>query len=290
MRTTAEMKLFDGLIRIFSGSGFRFRSKKKDLEPYYQNDSITIYHGDCLTILPQLGIKFDACITDPPYGITFCGWDSVIPFDKMWKQIYRSTKKTAVICLFGSEPYSSKLRCSNMKDFKYDWIWEKSKASNFLKAKTTPLKTHEIISVFYHASPITYNPQMQQSYPYPPFKSKKQGSNAEHLRGEIPNPRYRRGSPEGLRYPRSVIYFKTSDNEKDTKLHPTQKPIALMEFLIRTYTNEGEIILDFAAGSGTTGIAAMNLNRKCVLIEKEEKYYNFSLKRILSENSKKRLF
>lgn len=148
------------------------------MEPYYQNNLITLYKGDCLEITPQLDIVFDACITDPPYGTTFCKWDSIIPFDKMWEMIYNKVKKNAITCLFGSEPYSSQLRCSNLKNFKYDWIWEKSKASNFLKAKTTPLKAHEIISVFYNASPITYNPQMEQSNPYPPFKSKKQGSNA----------------------------------------------------------------------------------------------------------------
>lgn len=258
--------------------------------PFFKNKTITLYKGDCLEILPQLDIKFDACITDPPYGTTFCKWDSTIPFDKMWEIIYNSIKKTAVTCLFGSEPYSSQLRCSNLKNFKYDWIWEKSKASNFLKAKTTPLKAHEIISVFYNAFPITYNPQMEQKNPYPPFKSKKQGSNAEHLKGEIPNPRYRHGSPDGLRYPRSVIYFKTSDNEKDTKLHPTQKPIALMEYFIKTYTNENDIVLDFCAGSGTTGVACMNLNRRCVLIEKEEKYCEIIKERLINLTTQENIF
>ena len=246
------------------------------MEPVYQNQWVTLYQGDCLEIMPRLDMTFDACITDPPYGTTACKWDSVIPFDPMWLELKRLVKPNGAICLFGSEPFSSKLRCSNLPMFKYDWVWEKSKASNFLNARKIPLKAHEIISVFsaeYHV----YNPVMGEGKPYH-GKPGRQGSISDYV-GTVKNPLYRNDNA-GTRFPRSVLYFNTAETEAEGCSHPTQKPVALLEYLIRTYTNEGETVLDFTAGSGTTGVACMNLKRKCVLIEREQKYIDITIQRL----------
>lgn len=248
------------------------------MDPYYQNNDVILYKGDCLQVMPELDIKFDACITDPPYGTTACKWDSVIPFEPMWEQLKRLVKSNGAICLFGSEPFSSKLRCSNMDMFKYDWVWAKSKASNFLNARKIPLKVHEIISVFYREY-ANYNPIMEEGQPFSgKFRAGKKGSSSDYV-GTVKNPLYRNDN-NGTRFPRSIQYFATAECEKEGSNHPTAKPVNLLEYLIRTYTNEGETVLDFTAGSGTTGVAAMNTNRKCVLIEREGKYCDIIIQRL----------
>ena len=250
------------------------------MKPYYQNESVTLYHGDCLEVMPDLTMTFDACITDPPYGTTACKWDSVIPFEPMWENLKRLVKSNGAICLFGSEPFSSMLRMSNLSGFRYDWVWEKSKASNFLLCRKMPLKAHEIISVFGFSS-IVYYPQKKEGMPYSGEKRAGIHGSLTDVYQYVKNPCFRNGSSDGTRFPRSVQYFKTAESES-TVDHPTQKPVALIEYLIKTYTNEGESVLDFASGSGTTGVACMNLQRKCVLIEMEERYCEITANRLQS--------
>jgi len=251
-----------------------------------------IINGECLAEMDKLiaeGITVDAIITDPPYGITACKWDSVIPFDAMWERLNKLIKPNGAIVLFGSEPFSSALRMSNIKNYKYDWIWEKSKASNFLQAGYMPLKCHENISIFVNKNTPTYNPQFTIGKPYDSKnRAGKNGSNSDVV-NNVPNPRFRNGSIDGQRKPRTIQYFKTAESEGKTS-HPTQKPVALMEYLIKTYTNEGETVLDFTMGSGSTGVACVNTNRDFIGIELDEGYFTIAEKRIKEAHSQGGLF
>jgi len=228
--------------------------------------------GDCLEIMKTIeDNSIDAIITDPPYGTTACSWDSVIDFNLMWEQLNRIIKPNGAIVLFGSEPFSSALRMSNIKNYKYDWVWEKTKASNYLNAKKQPLRANENISIFYKKQPI-YNPQMTQGKPYNKGKAKRETSvYGKQVSVEVK-------SENGLRYPRNVIKFRTAESEG--KLHPTQKPVELMEYLIKTYTNEGETVLDFTMGSGSTMVACKNTNRNGIGIEMDDQYFKISQQRI----------
>jgi DNA modification methylase len=237
-----------------------------------------IWHGDCLDLMRNIPDgSIDMILADLPYGTTACKWDEIIPFNELWKQYERIIKPNRAIVLTASQPFTSALVMSNLKMFKYEWIWEKSKASNFLLAKKQPLKAHENILVFANGTP-NYYPQKTQGKPYYRGGIKEKHDNPE-VSNNIPN--YHSHiikSEDGLRLPRSVQYFRTA--EFDGKFHPTQKPIALFEYLIKTYTNEGELVLDNAAGSGTTAIACLKTKRQFIVIEKEEKYYTAILKRI----------
>lgn len=234
---------------------------------------ISLMLGDCLERMKEIPTgSVDMVLTDPPYGTTACKWDSVIPFESMWEQLKRIIKPNGAIVLFGAEPFSSLLRCSNIKDFKYDWVWEKSKATGFLNSKKQPLRAHEIISVFY-SKPPTYTQQMTEGVAYNKGVRKEQTQNdvyGSFDRVEVKS--------DGLRFPRSVQYFKTAESEGG--FHKTQKPIALMEYLIKTYTNEGQVVLDFAMGSGTTGVAALNTGRKFIGIEMDKCYFDVATERI----------
>lgn len=236
--------------------------------------------GDCLERMKEIPDgSVDMVLTDPPYGTTACKWDSVIPFVPMWEQLKRVTRKNGAIVMTASQPFTSILVMSNVKMFKYCWVWEKSKASNFLQAGYMPLKAHEDVVVFCRDSKPTYNPQMTDGKPYSGEKrAGKKGSNSEVV-NNVPNPKFRKGSLDGKRKPRTVQYFKTSEAEGKT-LHPTQKPVALMEYLIKTYTNEDETVLDFTMGSGTTGVACKNLNRNFIGIEMDEGYFKIAEERI----------
>ena len=230
--------------------------------------------GDCLDELPKIFDKnIDLVLTDPPYGTTQCKWDSVISFEPMWNQLKRVIKDNGCIALFGSEPFSSYLRMSNIKNFKYDWIWQKQQGTNPMASGYMPLKDYEIISIFYFKKP-TYNPQMTFGKPYSGFKSdnKKIGK----VYGNIKS--IHRDNPKGTRFPKTILYFKT-----DRGLHPTQKPVDLLEYLIKTYTNENDTVLDFTMGSGSTGVAAKNLNRKFIGIELDKTYFDMASKRINNE-------
>ena len=235
-----------------------------------------LYQGDCLDVMDELislGVKFDAIITDPPYGTTACKWDNVIPFDEMWERIDKLIKPNGAICLFGSEPFSSALRMSNIKNYKYDLIWIKNNAGNFQLAKKQFLKYHENISIFYKKQP-TYNPQGLIKLENPITQSNKgKAGKLGHLSSEKKRATYKQ---EYTNYPKSILKF----NRPSKPLHPTQKPVDLLEYLIKTYTNEGELILDFTMASGSTGVAALNTNRRFVGIELDEKYFNIALERL----------
>ena len=231
----------------------------------------SFYNDDCLKVLPTLKDKsINLVLTDLPYGTTQCKWDIIISLENIWKELKRIIKDNTCIALFGSEPFSSHLRLSNLDWFKYDWIWQKQQGTNPLSVNYMPLKDYEIISVFYKNKP-TYNPQMTFGKPYKSYKSttKKIGevygsANSQH-----------RDNPEGSRFPKMVLYFKT-----ERGLHPTQKPVALLEYLIKTYTNENDTVLDFTMGSGSTGVACKNLNREFIGIELDKKYFDIAKDRI----------
>jgi len=213
------------------------------------------------------GVKVDAIITDPPYGTTACKWDSIIPFDEMWKRLKLLRKDRTPVVLFGSEPFSSALRMSNIKEYKYDWIWEKQQGANFMLVKYHPYKVHELVSVFFNH---IYNPVMVKGKPYISGKG---------TSGDVTNNVVKKQTKNiGTRYPRSIQRFST-DKAKGSK-HPTQKPVALMEYLIKTYTNECDTVLDFTMGSGTTGVACKNLNREFIGIELDDEYFNIAQERI----------
>ena len=325
-----------------------------------KNENIRLIQGDCLKIMAELikqGIKVDAIITDPPYGTTTCKWDNVIPFDEMWEQLNRIIKPNGAIVLFGSEPFSSALRMSNIKNYKYDWIWDKVSVVGFANAKKMPLYNIEKISVFYKKLP-TYNPQdlikieakeklngkthkvktekgesainggrfkdsytqEYTNYPkqiltfarekgfHPTQKPLKVHELIHIFNSKIYYPQKTKGKMRSKMtggmgtnsvdtiqnstsfqeeyknddyYPKTIQEFSTA-GMRAGRLHPTQKPVALMEYLIKTYTNENETVLDFTMGSGTTGVACKNLNRKFIGVELDENYFNIAKDRIES--------
>ena len=236
---------------------------------------IKLIKGDCLEVMKTIESgSIDAIITDPPYGTTCCKWDSVIDFDLMWEQLNRIIKPNGAIVLFSAQPFTSALIMSNPKMFKYTWVWEKSKATGFLNSKIRPLVAHEDIVVFAKNKP-PYNPQMTIGSAYNKGVLKKQTENDVYADFD----RQVEVKSEGLRCPRSVQYFKTAESEGKT-FHKTQKPLALCEYIINTYTNENETVLDFTMGSGTTGVACKNTNRNFIGIEMDENYFNIASDRI----------
>ena len=242
------------------------------------NEMIKIYNGDCLEVMSRFKDKsIDAIITDPPYGTTACKWDKVICFDCMWEQLKRVVKDKGAIVLFGSEPFSSALRMSNIKNYKYDWIYHKSLATGFLHAKKQPLRNHELISIFYNKQG-TYNPQKTAGKPYKAKRGKTKGQSITNDPARIAG--YQTIN-KGDRYPLTV----TQKWNVETGFHPTQKPVALMEYLIKTYTNEGETVLDFTMGSGTTLVACKRTNRNGIGIEQDKKYCETAIERLKNETS-----
>jgi site-specific DNA-methyltransferase (adenine-specific) len=239
---------------------------------------IKLYKGDCLEVMKQIGTdSIDAIITDPPYGTTACKWDSVIDFDLMWEQLNRIIKPNGAIVLFGSEPFSSALRMSNIKNYKYDWIWEKTKGSNFAILKYQPWKMNENILIFNCKG--YYYPQkykVDDVFIDKRINVNNHISNKDGVYGEIKRTRKK---DDGTRYPSNIIKV---SNPNNNSVHPTQKPTELMEYLIKTYTNENELVLDFTMGSGSTGVAAKNLNRNFIGIEMDENYFNIAQERINS--------
>ena len=228
---------------------------------------IKLMQGDCLEMMKQIPDgSVDMVLTDPPYGTTACKWDSVIPFEPMWEQLKRVTKKNGAIVMTASQPFTSALVMSNVKMFSCSWIWEKEQGVNFMLAKRQPLKVHEDVIVFSKKQP-SYNPQMTKGKPY----ISGNGDSGE-VSGRV---KKIQTTNNGTRYPRTIQKF-----NRETGKHPTQKPVALMEYLIKTYTNEGETVLDFTMGSGTTGVAAKNLNRNFIGIELDEVYFNIAKERI----------
>jgi len=232
----------------------------------------TFVNADCFDVFPFIEDKsIDAIICDLPYGTTACKWDSVLPFDKLWKEYERIIKPNGAIVLTGQEPFSSYLRISNIKNYKYDWYWKKTKYSNFLCLGKQPAKNCENVCVFYKKQP-TYNPQMTPGKPYKDSGRKKSLNNQQKIGVKSYTPI----ENNGTRFPNSIIDFPNGNNKNS---HPTQKPVALMEYLIKTYTNEGDTVLDNTMGSGTTNLACIKLNRKSIGIEKEKQYYDIAVQR-----------
>lgn len=240
-----------------------------------------LFNGNCLE--ESLNIKdnsIDLILTDLPYGVLNkrTEWDVIIPFDDMWKMVNRILKPNGVFITTSKQPFTSQLIMSNIKDFRYTLVWEKSKSTGYLNSKKMPLVAHEDIVVFYKKLP-TYNPQMVKGVPYDKgsavrdTESYGKQTKSIHVKNE-----------DGTRFPRSVQYFVTAESEGG--FHPTQKPIKLFEWLVKTYTNEGDIVCDITMGSGTTGVAAINTNRNFIGIERDEKYFQISKERIeLAQNT-----
>jgi len=242
-----------------------------------------LINWECLEEMDKLieqGIKVDAIITDPPYGTTKCKRDSVIPFDAMRERLNKLIKPNWAIVLFWSEPFSSALRMSNIKNYKYDWIWNKRKAGNFALGNRQPLKTHEIISVF-SLNTHNYYPQKKLlEKPQTRHLGKKSINREDGFTGGIGKEiKYGKDYEPNKKLPISIQEFK-KDNYKNNRFHPTQKPVALIEYLIKTYTNEWETVLDFTAGSWSTIIWCINTNRKWIWIELDKWYYDIAKDRI----------
>jgi len=243
---------------------------------------INLIKGDCLEVMKNIPSgSVDAIVTDPPYGTIACKWDSVIDFELMWEQLNRIIKPNGAIVLFGSEPFSSALRMSNIKNYKYDWKWIKNVPSNFLNAKKQPLRSYEDVVIFYKKQ-CTYNPILTDK----PKNNIRINNincvqNNKGVVGNLPSIIKRNGTrniPLDKNYPLNVLNINTLSKNK--RIHPTQKPVALMEYLIKTYTNEAETVLDFTMGSGTTMLACKNLNRNGIGIEQNQKYFNTAEQRI----------
>jgi len=234
-----------------------------------------LINDDCLKVLPTLADKsVDLILTDPPYGTTDCLWDSIIPFELMWKELKRVIKDNSCIALFGSEPFSSHLRLSNIRWYKYDWIWNKKNVGNPLIAKYQPLRQHELISVFYN--------KRSKYFPIKTDLDKTRTATQYNKSKLFEKGNSQKGFTKIVRgkFPKTIIEFSNADRKK---LHPTQKPVALLEYLIKTYTNENDTVLDFTMGSGSTGVAAKNLNREFIGVELDEKYFNIASERINNE-------
>jgi site-specific DNA-methyltransferase (adenine-specific) len=247
-----------------------------------------LWMGDCLTLMKTIpDASIDMVLCDLPYGTTNCKWDISIPLIDLWKEYYRICKPTAAILLFAQTPFDKVLGASNISDLRYEWIWEKTQATGFLNAKKMPMKAHENILVFYRQLP-TYNAQKTTGHsPINKYTKKPEVQNKTTLYGKVK--KIVSGGGETDRYPRSVLKF-SSDKQKNKlngTIHPTQKPLRLCEYLIKTYTNENDIVLDNCAGSFTTAVACDNINRNWICIEKEEKYCNIGLHRI--NNNRKKL-
>ncbi len=221
--------------------------------------------GDCLERMKEIPDgSVDMILTDPPYGTTACKWDSIIPLEPMWEQLKRIIKPNGAICLFSAEPFSSYLRMSNIKSYKYDWVWEKSKPTGHLNAKRQPLRKYELVSVFYKKQ-CNYFPQGIK----PANKMVSRTNRGNY--GECSKTTLQKATG----YPRNILKFNSIDGA-----HQTQKPVPLLEYLISTYTNKNETVLDFTMGSGSTGVACKNLNRKFIGIELDENYFNIAKERI----------
>lgn len=233
---------------------------------------IDLQQGDCLELMKDIPDgSIDMILCDLPYGTTANKWDIIIPFDKLWQQYKRIIKNNGAIALFGQEPFSSRLRFSNEKMYRYDFVWEKSRATGFYNANKMPLRCKENITIFYKHLP-TYNPQKTKGSPYYHKATKnRSGSNYSS------NSKSTDTQSNGDRYPRDVIKF---NNVIKNLSHPTQKPVALLEYLIKTYTNENETVLDNCMGSGSTGVAAVNLNRSFIGMELDCDYLKIAEKRI----------
>ena len=250
-----------------------------------------LFKGDCLELMQDIpDNSIDMILCDLPYGTTACKWDNIIPFEPLWEQYNRIIKDNGAIVLFGNEPFSSKLRMSNIKNLKHEWYWNKINAGNFVQAKNHPLKIIENIIVFAYGK-VNYYPKMiENSEEYTRLlksknKNKKESSMTQTVEDKYFNMasgRFKSNTDEKFAYPKNIITISKFSNECNSKhrLHPTQKPVKLLEYLIETYTNENELVLDNCMGSGSTGVACLNTNRKFIGIELDDKYFDIATERI----------
>lgn len=234
----------------------------------------TLFHGDCLELLDDLpSDSVDLICADLPYGTTNCKWDTCIPLDALWEKLKRIAKDDTAIVLFAQTPFDKVLGVSNLPMLKYEWIWEKTNATGFFNAKKMPMKAHENVLVFYKKLP-TYNPQKTTGH-----VRRTAGRNA--VKSEVYGKAVKKTHYDSTdRFPRSVQVFPHDKQRKP--LHPTQKPEALLEYIVKTYSNKGDVVLDFCMGSGTAGVAAVKLGRQFIGIEKEQKYFDIAMQRITS--------
>lgn len=233
---------------------------------------VIVHNADCFDVFPSIADgSVDLVLSDIPYGTTQCKWDSVLDLQMMWEHIYRIAKPSAAIILFSAQPFTSVLVASNLRDWRTEWVWEKGNATGFLNAKKQPLRAHENIEVFYRRQP-TYNPQMTEGHERK--TSKRKSVNSECYGKALNLTEY----DSTKRYPRDVQFF-SSDKQKGN-FHPTQKPVSLMRYLVETYSNAGETVLDFTMGSGTTGVACMDTNRNFIGIEKDKEIYRVACTRM----------
>lgn len=241
----------------------------------YKDENVWLLQGDFLERLPDIDLgKVALVLTDPPFGTTKCKWDSIIDLPSMWSALH-GLKETTPIVLCSAQPFTSVLVCSNLKDFKYDWVWEKPSAKGHLNAKKQPMRAHESLLVFYKKQ-CQYNPIMVDS------GVRKVSYKHKNLNSDVYNANTKDTYYDStLRYPRSVQLIK-QDTQKSS-LHPTQKPVELMEYMVKTYTKVGDTVLDFTMGSGTTGVACKNLKRKFIGIELDEEYFKIAKQRILGD-------
>mgnify|MGYP001298692853 CR=1 FL=1 len=261
-----EEHMKDNQIKSFVSS----YNKEYGLDVSQQTNLI---NGDMIEELNKVPDKsVNLILTDLPYGTTACSWDQIIPFEILWSHYKRIITDDGVIALFGSEPFSSTLRVSNLDWYKYDWVWEKPNGTNFFLAKKQPLKVHETISIFSPTSGL-YQPQLSEGKPY---KWASQRSGGEAYGQDKDRVADTEINNSGTRYPRTVLRFK-----QERGFHPTQKPVELLEYLIKTYSKEGDLVLDSTMGSGSTGVAALKTNRRFIGIELDEEYFNIAEKRIL---------
>ena len=236
---------------------------------------IDLRQGDCLELMKDIPDKsINMILCDLPYGTTSCKWDVIIPFDKLWEQYNRIIKDNGAIVLFGSEPFSSKLRMSNLKNYKYDWKWLKSRKTGFQMVRKRPLKCYEDILVFYKKQPIYHNTELIKLEK--PINSYRKNGKGGTLLNTIKCQKGR--IQEYTNYNKDTLCFNNEHNIN--AFHPTQKPVALLEYLIKTYTNEGDTVLDNCMGSGSTGVASINTNRNFIGIELDENYFNIAKERI----------
>jgi hypothetical protein len=240
------------------------------------SDWATLFLGKCEHVIPTLAdASVDAVVCDPPYGTTRNLWDAVIPFDVMWSEIRRVVKPDAPIVMTASQPFSSALVMSNPRAFKHEWVWEKNKASGHLNAKRAPMKAHEVVLVFCHGS-LHFIPQMTVGHRPANRANRRVGTSNYGKQADLTE-----YGGATVRYPRSVQAFDVVNNDDPEKIHPTQKPVDLIEYVLRSYTEAGQVVLDFAMGSGTTGVACANLGRKFIGIEDDPTIFAGASRRIL---------
>ncbi len=254
-------------------------------------DRYKLLKGDCLKRMKEIqDHSVDMVMVDPPYGTTACKWDSVIPLEPMWRQLQRVIKPNGAIIIMASQPFTTTLISSNLKMFKYEWIWEKTMPSGMATSSFMPMKYHENIIIFIQNSKPTFNKQLAERSEEGKKRAKTPIQNSAYKSNHIKINKVKAKQYNSTKVnPKTILRFNSVRNCSN-KIHPTKEPVALMEYLIKTYTNKNELVLDFTMGSGTTGVACMNLNRKFIGIEKDTKYFQIAKKRIKKAKNKGRLY